>query len=59
MRCWYFILKIYLFYFREREQACMQARAGGAEGEEEGESQADSALSAEPNMGLDATTLRS
>ena len=30
---------------------------GGAEGE--GESQADSLLSAEPDMGLDPTTLRS
>ena len=32
---------------------------GGAEGEEERESQADSPLSVEPNVGLDLTTLRS
>jgi len=59
MRCWYFILKIYLFYFREREQACMQARAGGAEGEEERIQSGFSVLSMEPDAGLDLMTLRS
>ena len=37
---------------------CMSA-GGGAEGEGERESQADSPLSMEPDMGLDLTTLKS
>ena len=32
---------------------------GGAEGEEERDSEADSVLSVEPNEGLDPTTMRS
>ena len=32
---------------------------GGAEGEREGESQADALLNTEPDEGLDLTTLRS
>lgn len=52
-----FILFIYIFVReRGREQASM---AGKAEGEEERESQADSMLSTEPDLGLDLTTLRS
>ena len=40
-----------------RERDCMQAE-GGAEGEGERESQADSVLSMEPNVGLNFMTLR-
>ena len=42
---------------REREREREGATGGGAEGERE--SQADSLLSAEPDAGLDPTTLRS
>ena len=49
-------LKILFIYLTERERA----QAGGAEeGEGERESQAGSTPSAEPNTGLDLTTLRS
>ena len=52
-----YIFKSLLFLEREGESAC--AQGGGAEGEGERESQAESLLSVEPNMGLDPTTLRS
>ena len=48
----FFLKKIYLFILK-REGEC----GGGAEGERE--SQADSTLSTEPDMGLGLTTLRS
>ena len=52
-------LKIVLIYLcREREKES-RGVGGGAEREGEREFQADSELSAEPNVGLDFTTLRS
>ena len=48
----YFFLR-FIIYFREGERAL----AGGAEGEGERESQADSALSVGPDVGLDLTTM--
>ena len=44
-------------YFLERERQHAQA-GGGTEGEREKESQADSRLSMEPDMGLHLMTLR-
>ena len=46
--------------FLEREQECARpSRAAGWEGQREREFQADSMLRAEPDVGLDLTTLRS
>ena len=55
----YFSFKVYLFILRERERervhAPMRAHVGGRdrEGRRERESQAGSAVSAEPDVGLD------
>ena len=52
-----FVFEIYLF---EREKGGVAVGwRGGAEGGTGRESQADSSLSVEPNLGLDLTTLRS
>ena len=49
------INEIFFFYFRER----VSGQGRGAEGEKVRESQIGSMLSAEPDMGLDPTTMRS
>lgn len=59
--CRWFELFIYLFikylFFRERD--CMSRGEGCRRRERERESQTDSTVSAEPDVGLDLTTLRS
>ena len=50
------LLSFFFFIERKRERESMSQ---GREEERERESQADSPLSAEPNVGLDPTTLRS
>ena len=54
--------KKYFIYLFERERTCVPVHTRaeeGVEGEGRRESQADSELSAEPDMGLDVMTLKS
>ena len=54
-----FLKILLIFLLRERERKSVRISRGGAKGEGERESQADSELSVEPEAGLSLTTLRS